>query len=174
MQEPITKPQLLTGLMIPSAQRINRMEHKLSNIQSSNTQLLQVVTTYNGIVLQPRPLLETAFMGTVVKPATITIGINRVKSSYTKRDTITIGLIELHKKSPESIELSKSSFVYYDITKTDSTINAVLAASETYPIQESGIVRQVLGFAKFNDEETQIVKWDQHHYGNIHIHGRFS
>ena len=103
----------------------------------------------------------------------IVVGRLRADAGYKFRDTITVGLLQLHKNVAEAIVITEDSWVFYAITIPVTTIVATLSvnAVASYPTQVDGTWNVVLGRADFSGGA--IIRWTQHRFEDIDMPARF-
>lgn len=153
------------GRVLPNANEWATVRNVLRGIISSDPRLLDLAYHASGIYLLPK--IATPFLAKVnpANTAQVIVGSDRALAGYAYRDTITIGLDTLHKTTAETVTISATSFVYYAITKSGTTITATLTANATYPTQTETTFYVVLGKAVWDTDH--VSRWFQFWYGDI-------
>lgn len=153
------------GRALPTSNDLATLINRMGGMMSSDPRLLEIQYHPFGIQFLPKP--ATPFLGQVnpSNAAQVVVGQQRALAGYPYRDTITIGVDALQKTTAESVTISATSYVYYAITKSGTTITATLTANATYPTQTTSTFYVVLGKATWDTDH--VSRWYQYWYGDI-------
>ena len=152
-----------------------RIWQLLGRIQSSNKSLLDIQYSQDGITLAPvNCWYYGPFSGYIYSDTEIAIGNDRAETDYVFRDTITLGVNQIHKSARETITaIDADQYIYYSLTETTSSdFAATLGASATYPVQDTTTPAffVILGKTIWDEDNERIKNWAQYwQAGDIHF-----
>lgn len=153
----------------------NKLWRLLAGIHST-TPKLQIEHNGTGIAFHVFPDSPAkAFTGQIDPDddTQIIIGKDRAVAGYNFEDTITIGLATLKKAVAETVVISETSDVYYDLTVGGVTITATLTATASIPAQVDERLYFRLGRAIWDGTAGNISQWAPSWAGgDIHIPAR--
>ena len=126
-------------------------------------------TAFQNLISIPFKLFRDKDVTT--NPLDVVIGRNRQAEYYQMRDTITVGQDSLEKVAPESVTVQAAPEGYVGYEITTGPLAATFVDFETYPAQETGKIKVVIGKYILNSELTAVNRVIQYWFGDIFIAG---